>query len=99
NISLKILSKEPIWQYNDYILSTIDVHLHAHSKEEYDDFDILIDNQISTLSETSLVYENLLIEFESWKKVYNIQLISSTISDLEINTSVYSIKEYVLHEL
>src|SRR5699024_847208 len=99
NISLKISSQVPIWQYNDLILSTIDVHLPAHSKDEYEDFAQLIDNQISTLSEASLVNENLLKEFEAWEKEYNIELISSTISDLERDTSVYPIKETVRHEL
>src|SRR5699024_3304799 len=83
DISFKVLSEVPIWEYNDLTIDTIDVSLPAHSKDEYKEFAQLVDNQLSTLSEASLIDEKLIKEFEAWKEEYNIELISSTISDIE----------------
>ena len=99
DISLKISSEVPTWQYNDLTIDTIDVSLPAHSKDEYKEFAQLVDNQLSTLSEASLINKKLIKEFEVWEEEYNIELISSTISDLERDTSVYPIKETFRHEL
>src|SRR5699024_10438584 len=47
DISLKISSEVPIWEYNDLTIDTIDVSLPAHSKDEYKEFAQLVDNQLS----------------------------------------------------
>src|SRR5699024_131620 len=99
DISIKMAREVRQREYDNLTIDTRDVSLPAHSKDEYKEFAQLVDNQLSTLSEASLIDEKLIKEFEAWEEEYNIELISSTISDLERDTSVYPIKETFRHEL
>src|SRR5699024_11159939 len=99
DISLKISSEVPIWEYNDLTIDTIDVSLPAHSKDEYKEFAQLVDNQLSTLSEASLIDEKLIKELVSWQEEYTIEKTSTTIRDIARDKSVYARKETFRHEL